>query len=88
MRRDNRGGDSGRDRDRPRFGGRSNFNQDRGYGGGGQRSFGQRPMHDATCAECGEPCKVPFKPTEGRPVYCRECYSKQRSGGFPKPKED
>lgn len=33
-----------------------------------------RPMYDATCAKCGQPCQVPFKPTEGRPVYCRNCY--------------
>jgi CxxC-x17-CxxC domain-containing protein len=33
-----------------------------------------RQMYDATCAKCGQPCQVPFKPTEGRPVYCRNCY--------------
>jgi len=35
---------------------------------------GDREMHDATCAKCGQSCQVPFKPTEGRPVYCRNCY--------------
>ncbi|MBN2121979.1 hypothetical protein JW721_02895 [Candidatus Micrarchaeota archaeon] len=34
----------------------------------------EREMHDAVCAKCGKPCKVPFKPTEGRPVYCRDCF--------------
>jgi CxxC-x17-CxxC domain-containing protein len=38
----------------------------------------QREMYDAVCANCGKPCKVPFKPTEGRPVYCSECFSKIR----------
>lgn len=38
----------------------------------------QREMFDAVCASCGKPCKVPFKPTEGRPVYCSDCFSKQR----------
>lgn len=38
----------------------------------------QREMYDATCAECGKPCKVPFKPTEGRPVYCSDCFEKIR----------
>ncbi len=33
-----------------------------------------REMFDATCAKCGQACQVPFKPTEGRPVYCRNCY--------------
>ncbi|HDS59798.1 MAG TPA: DNA-directed RNA polymerase [Thermoplasmatales archaeon] len=37
-----------------------------------------REMHKATCADCGKECEVPFKPTEGRPVYCKECFSKHR----------
>jgi len=47
-----------------------------GYRGGG--GFGDREMHKATCSECGNECEVPFKPTEGKPVYCRECYRKRR----------
>jgi CxxC-x17-CxxC domain-containing protein len=35
-----------------------------------------REMHKAVCADCGKSCEVPFKPTEGRPVYCRDCYRK------------
>jgi CxxC-x17-CxxC domain-containing protein len=35
-----------------------------------------REMHKAVCADCGKDCEVPFKPTEGRPVYCRDCYRK------------
>ncbi len=51
-----------------------------GFGGGGFRGdFGPRQMHKATCAECGQECEVPFKPTEGKPVYCRECYRKRKS---------
>ncbi|MEW5996270.1 MAG: CxxC-x17-CxxC domain-containing protein [Candidatus Micrarchaeota archaeon] len=37
-----------------------------------------REMHDAVCSDCGQSCQVPFKPTEGRPVYCRECFRKHR----------
>jgi CxxC-x17-CxxC domain-containing protein len=33
-------------------------------------------MHKAICADCKKECEVPFQPTEGRPVYCRECYRK------------
>lgn len=40
--------------------------------------FGSREMHKATCADCGKDCDVPFKPTEGRAVYCQECYKKHR----------
>lgn len=35
-----------------------------------------RTFHDAVCASCGAECKVPFEPTEDRPVYCSECYAK------------
>jgi CxxC-x17-CxxC domain-containing protein len=27
-----------------------------------------------TCSQCGRETTVPFKPTKGRPVYCRECF--------------
>ena len=37
---------------------------------------GQRVLYDAVCAQCGKEAKVPFQPTEDRPVYCSECYSK------------
>ena len=49
---------------------------------GPRRDFGPREMHKATCAECGNECEVPFKPTEGKPVYCRDCYSKRRKYWF------
>ena len=39
---------------------------------------GPREMHKAICAECNQETEVPFKPTEGRPVYCKECYQKKR----------
>ncbi|MCJ7771324.1 DNA-directed RNA polymerase [Candidatus Bathyarchaeota archaeon] len=41
-------------------------------------SSGPREMHKATCADCKTECEVPFVPTAGRPVYCRECYQKHR----------
>jgi len=45
-----------------------------------RRSFDRRPreMHKAICSDCGQECEVPFKPTEGRPVYCKECWEKHR----------
>ena len=47
--------------------------------GGGSRGFKpQREMHKATCSECGCECDVPFKPTEGKPVYCRDCFRKKK----------
>lgn len=58
--------------------------------GGGDR-FGKRPsfggrserpqMHDAICGKCGKQCQVPFRPTGERPVYCSDCFDKERDGG-------
>tara|TARA_Y100000310_G_C20670871_1_gene810212 strand:+ start:645 stop:809 length:165 start_codon:yes stop_codon:yes gene_type:complete len=43
-----------------------------------KKDFGEREMHKATCSECGQDCEVPFKPTEGKPVYCRDCFRKRK----------
>ncbi|MBN2567731.1 hypothetical protein JXB02_06640 [Candidatus Woesearchaeota archaeon] len=52
-------------------------------GGGPGGDFRQdREMHKAICADCGKECEVPFKPTEGRPVYCRDCFQKHRPPRF------
>ena len=48
----------------------------------GNRGFddrGPREMHKAVCADCGQECEVPFKPAEGRPVYCKDCYMKKKN---------
>ena len=42
------------------------------------RNYGNRTMHKATCADCGNECEVPFEPKEDRPVYCRDCFRKRR----------
>lgn len=34
-------------------------------------------MFKAVCSDCGKECEVPFKPVEGRPVFCKECYMKK-----------
>ena len=48
---------------------------------GGNRGFrkdsGPREMHKAVCAECKQECEVPFKPSQDRPVFCKECYKKK-----------
>ncbi len=38
-----------------------------------------RQMFDAVCAECGKECKVPFEPSNDRPVYCSECFAKKKA---------
>jgi CxxC-x17-CxxC domain-containing protein len=32
-----------------------------------------------TCSNCGKETTVPFRPTQGRPVLCRECFQQKRS---------
>ena len=49
-----------------------------GFRGGFRDNFGPREMHKAVCSECKKECEVPFKPTEGKPVYCRDCYAKKK----------
>ncbi|HOW15982.1 CxxC-x17-CxxC domain-containing protein [Methanosarcina sp.] len=39
---------------------------------------GPREMTKVTCSDCGVEAEVPFKPTEGRPVYCRDCLPNHR----------
>jgi CxxC-x17-CxxC domain-containing protein len=38
----------------------------------------QRVETTTTCSQCGKETTVPFKPTQGRPVYCRECFQQRR----------
>lgn len=39
-------------------------------------SFEEKKMFPATCAECGDACEVPFKPSAGKSVLCSTCFSK------------
>lgn len=60
-----------------------NHNKRSGPGRGGGRGFGRdrnsRPaMHGAVCAECGNDCEVPFRPSGGRPIYCSKCFGSKR----------
>ncbi|MEK6922990.1 MAG: CxxC-x17-CxxC domain-containing protein [Nanoarchaeota archaeon] len=43
-----------------------------------KQQFGERRMHKITCSSCGQEAEVPFKPVEGREVFCRDCYQKRR----------
>ena len=53
---------------------RKSQQQSRGGGGGRGPQTRSRESFDAVCAECGVSTTVPFKPVEGRPVYCRDCF--------------
>jgi len=53
---------------------------DRSHGPRGRQGFDRssREMHKGVCADCGKECEVPFQPTGDRPVYCAECWAKNR----------
>jgi CxxC-x17-CxxC domain-containing protein len=36
-------------------------------------------MFKATCSDCQKECEVPFQPTQGKPVYCNECFQKHKT---------
>jgi len=88
FRRDEQGGFEGRnnrDRDSRGFGRRSENS-------GGRRRFGDRdrnsegfdrkPLekYNVICDKCKKQCDVPFKPTQGKPVLCRECFASSKPG--------
>lgn len=56
-----------------------------GYASGGSYSAGggyerpQRQMYPAVCSQCGKETMVPFQPRGDKPVYCRDCFQKQRA---------
>ena len=46
-----------------------------------RRQKSRRKMYDAVCSECGAATKVPFKPIEGKEIYCKECFLKKQQQG-------
>ncbi|MCK9368624.1 hypothetical protein M0R04_01465 [Candidatus Dojkabacteria bacterium] len=44
------------------------------------RGMDRPEMTDAVCADCGKSCRVPFRPTGGKPVYCSDCFEKRGNG--------
>ena len=50
--------------------------QNRGNGRGRSSPAGNV---SGTCAACGAETQVPFRPSGARPVYCSDCFAKNRS---------
>lgn len=50
-----------------------------GYSNGGGYSSGPRQLYPAVCSECGAETEVPFNPTPGKPVYCRDCFQARKA---------
>lgn len=64
-----------------RRGGENGHSASNGDSNGNGNGRPPREMFDAVCATCGAPARVPFRPANGRPVYCRECYSSRQGQG-------
>jgi len=86
-----KGGFEGGFRGNPSFGGKSDRFNDRDTRPSfnkkpwnkGPKSFADKPMFSTTCSNCGKPCEVPFRPVDGRPVFCKDCFEKGRDGAAP-----
>jgi CxxC-x17-CxxC domain-containing protein len=39
----------------------------------------QRVETRTNCSQCGKETTVPFRPTQGRPVLCRECFTQRNT---------
>jgi len=46
-----------------------------GSGAGGGHG---RVETSTSCSQCGRETTVPFRPTQGRPVFCRECFQSRK----------
>ena len=66
--------------------------QQREGGGGSYSTYGgsssgyssgraEREMFSATCSSCGQEARVPFQPSNDKPVYCSSCFQQRGGGG-------
>jgi CxxC-x17-CxxC domain-containing protein len=39
----------------------------------------ERVETTTTCSQCGRETTVPFRPTQGRPVLCKECFASRKA---------
>jgi len=59
------------------YGGGGGYSSGGSYSSGGY-DRGPREMFSATCSNCGNEARVPFRPTSGKPVYCSDCFRTMR----------
>ena len=65
--------------------GEQEFYAERGFANEPQRCKACRQakkastMYEAVCDDCGGVARVPFKPSEDKPVYCSACFEKRKN---------
>lgn len=71
------------------------FKKSEGGGGrdSGKRRFSDRDsdrpsMHKAVCDTCGRNFEVPFRPSGEKPLYCRDCFGKDKPKRMDTPYQD
>lgn len=42
-------------------------------------NFAEKQLFEAVCEECGNRCQVPFRPSNGKPVLCSNCFAASKS---------
>jgi CxxC-x17-CxxC domain-containing protein len=50
-----------------------------------EAGVGEGGRFRATCSNCGKNIMLSFEPTPGRPVYCKSCLARVKSGEIPSP---
>lgn len=55
-----------------------NSRNDRRDSGNDRYSRGRKESAIVTCADCGDECEVPFVPRSNKPVYCDDCFRKNK----------
>ncbi len=43
------------------------------------RKKSRKRLYDAVCSKCGAQTQVPFKPIEGKEVFCKECFAQMKA---------
>ncbi|MBI2575510.1 hypothetical protein HYV82_06520 [Candidatus Woesearchaeota archaeon] len=65
-------------RERRSEGGGRRFDKDHrsGFRPRGRDEPRQPELTDVICDKCGKNAQVPFKPSENKPVFCRDCFKR------------
>lgn len=63
--------------------GSTNNNQTSENKSNGNPGSSDKPMYEKPCDVCGKKAFLPFEPTAGLPVYCKDCLQKVKKGEIP-----